>query len=68
MKIEGKYNLELNFPGDGRVFLNFWDHVHGEDVVAELMDGKLIASGSGREISFDQFVESVQESIQKREQ
>jgi hypothetical protein len=37
----GSYKMELKFPGDGRVFLNYWDAIHGNDVCAEIRDGKL---------------------------
>lgn len=37
-QLEGRYNLELNFPGDGRLFLNYWDWAHGIDVCAEVKD------------------------------
>lgn len=39
--LEGSYEMELKFPGDGRVFLNYWDSIHGKDVCAEIRDGKL---------------------------
>ena len=62
---QGKYNLELNFPGDGRIFLNFWDWAHGNDVVCEVKDGKLIRDGEF-EIDFNQFLEDVINSINQR--
>lgn len=56
MKIE----LELKINGDGRKFLNFWNHVNGDDVVCEIVDGKLISdNGDGPEITFQEFVEQV---------
>lgn len=68
--IRGKYELELNFPGDGRVFLNFWDYAHGNDVVAEMKEGKLflVNDGQGKEVetSFEQFCEKVKQSITDR--
>lgn len=73
MNIEGKYNLELNFPGDGRCFLNFWDHIHGNDVVGEFLNGRLEYTDHDsdgnefyREISLGEFIELVKESINKR--
>ena len=36
-----KVNIELNITADGRTFLNFWDAMHGNDVVAELREGQL---------------------------
>lgn len=72
-EITGKHNLELNIVGDGRIFLNFWDWAHGNDVVAEI-EGKALRLTEYKDddmevvkyISFEQFVELVKESIQKR--
>lgn len=64
MNIEGKYNLELNFPGDGRCFLNFWDSIHGNDVCAEVIYGALYIGD--KHIKIGDFVEKVKESINKR--
>jgi hypothetical protein len=36
-----KIGLELHVVGDGRTFLNYWDAVNGDDVIAEVKDGKL---------------------------
>lgn len=36
-----KIELELHVVGDGRTFLNFWNWMNGEDVTAEIIDGKL---------------------------
>lgn len=37
-----KARLELNFTGDGTVYLNFWDSVCGDDVICEVgADGSL---------------------------
>ena len=40
--LEGKIQLELNIVGDGRIFLNFWNPLTGEDVNAEFEDNKLM--------------------------
>lgn len=70
MNIESKYNLELNFPGDGRCFLNFWDSIHGNDVVVEVENGELwytpLNGKDTRTISFWKYLELVKESINKR--
>lgn len=73
MNIEGKYNLELNFPGDGRCFLNFWDYFQGNDVIVEIKDTRLeltIHNEDGTEsytnITFLRYIELVKESINKR--
>lgn len=57
--------LELNVIGDGRAFLNFWDYKHGNDVVAELKDGKLIMDFEGieKEISLSDFIERVKNNF-----
>lgn len=73
MTIVGKYGIEINFVGDGRTFVNFWDYAHGNDVIVEIIDGELEltehnADGaeSYRKISFIEYVELVKESINKR--
>lgn len=73
-KLEGKHKLELNIVGDGRSFLNFWDWAHGNDVVCEIRDEKLYytpidensKSLPEKEISFNEFLTLVKESIEKR--
>lgn len=70
MEIEGKYNIELNWPGDGRLFLNFW-HSIAEDVIGEVKDGKILLrcydeNGEDlphREVSFFEFVNIVKKSV-----
>ena len=70
MKIEGKYSLELNYPGDERLFLNFWNH-SGPDVVVEIRDGKLYRSRYDEagnelpeaEITFAEYLKLVEDSI-----
>lgn len=52
-----KVKLELHVVGDGRTFLNFWNWMTGEDVIAELIDGKLYQDNV--EISLDKFVNDV---------
>ncbi len=72
MELEGKHRLELNYPGDGRLFLNYWDWAHGNDVCCEVVDGRLMKpnyDGDGElpstEITFNEFLALVEESIQK---
>ena len=36
-----KVEIELHVVGDGRTFLNFWNWKNGDDVIAELKNGKL---------------------------
>jgi hypothetical protein len=62
-----KINIELHVVGDGRTFLNFWNHKNGEDVVAELIDGKLYQDENGvlSEISLQKFVDDVKERVSK---
>lgn len=65
--MEGKYKLELNYPGDGRAFLNYWDWRQGADVCAEIKDGKLFLMDSEdeafKEISFAEYLSLVEKSI-----
>ena len=65
---EGKYNLELNLPGDGRMFLNFWDSIQGLDVIAELKDGKLMVDNevSEVEVSIEEYLNLVISAINQR--
>ncbi len=63
---EGKIALELNYPGDGRIFLNFWNLYNGEDIVAQVIDGKLYVRHPndvepGTEVSFPEFLRRVEE-------
>lgn len=68
---EGKYPLELNFVGDGRIFINFWDWRHGNDVIVELKYGKLFLSRYDenaeelpeKEITFAEYVELIKKSV-----
>ncbi len=67
----GKHKIEFHVVGDGREFLNFWDWAHGNDVVCEIIDNQLQYTPSGEEvparvISFEEFLNLVRESIQKR--
>lgn len=62
-----KIKIELNIPGDGRQFLNYWDYVYGNDVVCELVDGKLMLAQYDEnsnelppvEISIKEYIERV---------
>lgn len=63
--IQGKYELELKYPGDGRCFLNYWDHSgYGNDVFAEIQNGKLFIDE--KEVSFSEYIALVEQSINKR--
>ena len=71
MELIGKHKIELNLPGDGRKFLNYWDWAHGKDVCCEIKDGELFKSNfdsDGNElpktkITFAEFLRLVEESI-----
>lgn len=67
-KIIGKHTLELNYPGDGSKFLNFFDYMHGNDVIAEIKQGKLFYRNTEGEVelTFEQFLEKVEYSISQR--
>lgn len=58
-----KHSLELNCPDD-RKFLNYWDLMHGNDVVCEIIDGKLMLDD--KEITLSEFIELVEKSHAKR--
>lgn len=67
-----KIQIELNLPGNGQ-FLNYWNNINGDDVVCEIVDGKLLTIGYDEkgdelprtEITVSQFVEKVIESYKK---
>lgn len=63
----GEYSLEINSVGDGVVYINFWDSIHGNDVVAEIKDGKIIhlnpITDEETEITFQEYLNKVFESI-----
>ena len=62
-KQEAKLELELNFVGDGRIFINFWDFKGGDDVVAELKDNKLfLVYENNRETTISEFIKLILES------
>lgn len=68
----GKHKLELNILEDGRIYLNYWDWAHGRDVICQVIDGKLfidvdseLGTGADSEISFQDFLNLVIESISK---
>lgn len=66
--ITGKYKLEINFVGDGRVFLNYWDYMFGQDVVAEIRDGKLYQGEEyEEEISFPEYLKQLEQTISQYE-
>jgi hypothetical protein len=60
-----KHTLELNCPDD-RKFLNYWDSISGNDVVCEIVDGKLMLNEE--EITLAKFVELVEQSSQQAEE
>ena len=67
--LQGKYPLELNIVHPKAIFLNFWDYDRGNDVVVEIIGDKLFQQNDeddAVEISFENFIAQVIESIQKR--
>ena len=69
-----KVELELHVVGDGRVFLNFWNYMTGEDALAEVKDGKLISTIyddnveviSEEEITLQEFIDRVKSKFKKK--
>ena len=41
-KIQGGKELELKFVDETRIYLNFWDSIHGNDVCCQIKDGKIV--------------------------
>jgi penicillin V acylase-like amidase (Ntn superfamily) len=58
MRNNMKYSIELNCLNNGRKFLNYWDDENGQDVVCEIINGKLMIEE--KEISFMDFVQLVE--------
>lgn len=62
-----KANVEINYVG--RVFINYWDWRNGNDVVCELIDGKLIHShevdgeNKKEEITLSEFIKMIENLI-----
>lgn len=57
-----KVDVEIHKVGDGRTFLNFWNYMNGDDVIAELKNGKLFSKDDNDnefEISLQDFVDKV---------
>ena len=74
-KTEAKINIELNFVGDGRIFLNYWDSIHAKDVCVEFKDNKLIHKYDDENeteiseiISLNGFIEKVEKSYLETQQ
>lgn len=77
MAMAGKYALELNYPGDGRLYLNYWDWERGQDVCCQVfadpVNGFRIVHNSydnignlievDTEITFHDFLKMVEDSI-----
>ncbi len=56
-----KIEIELHVIGDGRTFLNFWNSKNGDDVVAEVKEGKLFMDIDEieTEVSLQKFIDDV---------
>jgi hypothetical protein len=49
-------DLQLKFIGN-KTYLNFWDYVHGNDVIVEVREDKLYQDD--KEISLQEFINKV---------
>ncbi len=56
-----KIEIELYVVGDGRTYLNFWNWKNGEDVIAEVKDGKLFMDINEveTEVTLQKFIDDV---------
>lgn len=56
-----KVKIELLVVGDGRTYLNFWNWQNGDDVIAEVKDGKLFMDINEveTEVSLQKFIDDV---------
>lgn len=68
-----KIGLELVLNENGNNFLNFWDSYHGNDVTAQIIDGKLFKAeivNDGveytEEVSLTEFIALVKKSVGER--
>lgn len=65
-----KAQIEINFP-DQRIFLNYWNALDGDDVICEIVNGKLMLTQRdfegnelrAIEITIVEFIEMVRERI-----
>lgn len=72
MKIQ--LELVVNKDPDGRVFLNYWDCIKGDDVCCQIIDNKLFkfeydpdtSIESNREISLSEFIKLVENCVNER--
>ena len=57
-KIQGDYPLELKFVDDNRVYLNFWDMVHGKHINCQIKGDKIYKfNHSSTEIEADELLD-----------
>jgi hypothetical protein len=56
-----KINLELHVVGDGRTFINYWNSINGDDVVSEIIEGKIFIED--REVSLNEFINLVKQKF-----
>ncbi len=65
-----KAKIEINCP-DKRIFLNYWNALDGDDVICEIVNGKLMLNQRdeesnelpAKEITIIEFIEMVRERI-----
>jgi len=55
-----KIGLELHVVGDGRTFLNYWNAINGDDVIAEVKEGNLYMDidNEEKEVSLQHFIDT----------
>lgn len=56
-----KIEIELHIIGDSKTFLNFWNWVDGDDIIAEVKDGKLFMDINEveTEVTLQKFIEDI---------
>lgn len=63
-----KIELELNVVGDGRIFLNYWNAINGDDVIAEVKNGELYQEDNegnkSIKISLQEFINNVKQKFE----
>ncbi len=66
-----KIELELHVTGDGRTFLNFWNYMTGDDVTAQVIDGKLHLENEDettKVIELNEFIDMVTSKFKEDEE
>lgn len=63
-----KIDLELHVVGDGRTFLNYWNAINGDDIIAEIKNGELYQEDEEGnktvKVSLQEFINKVKQKFE----